>query len=257
MLIFSACATRTFSEKVENAESCIFYESKFYFANFENEGAFINSYDSKRWTRYFVEGLERPKGIAAFEGFLLINDQTLIHIYSLQRKRIVKTLKVPGAISLNDIAIDKKGNFFSADSKAQIIFAGHISSPLVTPYFNVDFIPNGLLIDGDNLLISSWGREMDENWNTLHRGKLWKYSFGDNKLNPFHPKELGYLDGIAKLSENKYLVSAKRENRLYIFEKDKEPRVHSSALGPADIGVSNSMVCIPSYSHEKVEIREL
>lgn len=257
LLILSSCATRTFNEKVENAESCIFYEGKFYFANYDSDGAFINSYDSKSWTRYYVDKLNKPFGIAAYEGFLLINDVTQIHLYSLEQKKIVKTLQVPGAIQLNDIAVDENGNFFSADSKAKTIYSGHFTSPDVMSFFKVNFIPNGLLIDGDKLLIASWGREMDENWNTKKRGRLWQYSFGDKKLELFHPAEMGYLDGIAKIGTDKYLVSAKRENKIFVFEKGKEPKLHSKAKGPADIGVSDSMICIPRFSHEKVEIREL
>ena len=266
LLLISACTSKNFNEKVENAESCIFHAGKFYFANYDNDGAFINSYDMKTWTRYRIEGLKKPFGIAAYEDLILINDVTQIHFYSLEQNKILKTLKAPGAIQLNDIAIDDKGNFFSADSKAKKIYSGHIKSPIVSEYIKVDFVPNGLLIDEDlenkngktdKLLIASWGDEIDDSWNTKQRGRLWSYSFGDNKLKLFSEKRVGYLDGIAKLGPEKYLVSAKRENEIYLFEKDREPKLHSKATGPADIAVSDSMICVPSFSHKKVEIKDL
>ena len=256
LLIFMSC-NKPFVHKVEKAESCLFHQDRFYFANFTDAGAYINSFKDDVIEKVFVQGLKRPKGIAAFEDMLLINDDTKIHFFSLDSKKIIRTLNVPGSIALNDLAIDDKGNFFSADSKAKIIFTGHVASKQVTPFFNVDFVPNGLLIDGEKLLLASWGVDMDEKWNTKEKGRLWQYEFGANKLEPFHDKRVGYLDGIAKLANNKYLVSAKRENEIYLFAQGKEPKLHSKGIGPADIAVSKSHLCIPSYSHGQIEFRKL
>jgi len=112
--------------------------------------------DGKILDLHWIDGLSSPKGLAIIEDTLFATDVDEIVVIDINKGEIVRKIPIAGAKMLNDITCDNEGNIYVADTDASKIHKysnGQISDWL-TEGLNG---PNGLLADGDRLLVASQG----------------------------------------------------------------------------------------------------
>ncbi len=107
-----------------------------------------------RW----VEEMSSPKGMGIYDGRLYVSDVDEVIIIDISAGEIVERILVEGAKMLNDIAIDEQGKVYVTDSDNNsilMISGGEVSNWLGEGLSG----PNGLLFDGDRLLLASMGSQ--------------------------------------------------------------------------------------------------
>lgn len=257
--MLTACSHGSLKYHVTKPESCHFFGGRTYISSIaggmtekSGKSSILQMEDDRPST--FVTGLNAPKGIRGFSHYLVVSDIDQIKLIDIGSRKIIKTLNIPEAKFLNDIDVDEDGNFFVSDSLGMAIYTGNILKMKVQKLIALDFHPNGVLLDKENLLIASWGQGIDEKWNTKLNGRLWQYNLVTKKLSVFRKERIGHLDGIEKFQNDGYLVSSKRENKIYHFRKNNVPVVLKEVIEPADIGFNGDIVCVPSLGHDTLEI---
>lgn len=106
----------------------------------------------------WVEGMRSPKGLGLFDGKLYVSDVVEVIVIDVAEGLIIATIPIDGAKMLNDISVDGQGNFYVSDSETSIIhkISGGEASTWLDEGLNA---PNGLLVDGDRLLLASIGSQ--------------------------------------------------------------------------------------------------
>ncbi len=70
----------------------------------------------------WVEGLDAPKGMGIYRGYLYVTDIDRVVKIDIDREKIVKTYSFPKAKFLNDIAIDDNGNVYISDMLNNLVY---------------------------------------------------------------------------------------------------------------------------------------
>jgi DNA-binding beta-propeller fold protein YncE len=100
--------------------------------------------------------LNAPKGMGVLDNSLFVTDIDEFVRIDLNSGKILKKIKVPGSVFLNDITVDAKGKtVYFSDSEASVIYRYRNDSVQV---FMKDTIqaPNGLLYMGDKMFVASF-----------------------------------------------------------------------------------------------------
>lgn len=126
----------------------------------KDENGFISriSTDGEILDLKWVEGMSSPKGMGLYDGKLYVSDVDEVIVIDVAAGEILERIVVEGAKMLNDIAIDSQGNVYVSDSDDNSILK--ISNGVVSKWLDQGLSgPNGLLIDGDRLLLASMGSQ--------------------------------------------------------------------------------------------------
>lgn len=103
---------------------------------------------SEQYTPFLDEGLAEPRGLTVYAGKLYVADKTAIKVIDLEKAAIVDTIKIPGAMMLNDLAFTKTGIIYTTDTAGNCIFvidpANNNIQKLVSPLLKK---PNGIIYD--------------------------------------------------------------------------------------------------------------
>ena len=105
-----------------------------------------------RW----IEGLSSPKGMAIVADTLFAADVDEVVVMDIPAGKIIRKIPITGAGMLNDISSDNEGNLYISDTDANKIYkySGGKITEWLTEGLNG---PNGLLFDGERLLVASQG----------------------------------------------------------------------------------------------------
>jgi hypothetical protein len=101
----------------------------------------------------WIEGLSSPKGMAIVGDTLYAADVDELVVMDINKGVIIRKIPVTAGRMLNDITSDNEGNLYIADTDDNKIhkYAGG----KVNEWFTGIDGPNGLLFDGDRLLVAS------------------------------------------------------------------------------------------------------
>jgi len=188
-----------------------------YVSNFNFDGGFLAGRTEPRHMEFlskvdpsgnvvtlrWVNGLEAPTGMAIQDDTLYVVERGHLVQIDIEAARIVGRCAIPDASFANDIAFDAQGTGYISDNGRQPTTGvyryanGHIE-PWI-PSSEVDR-PNGLLVDGDELIAYD-----------NHRRALVAIRLADRQIRTiaamaFDAPAMG--DGLLKLSEKTYLVTA-------------------------------------------------
>ncbi len=106
----------------------------------------------------WVEGMSSPKGLGIYDGKLYVSDIDEVIVIDIAKGEIEKRIVIEGAKMINDISIDDQGNVYVSDSDNNNIWV--ISNGAVSDWLSIGLDrPNGLLVDGDRLLLASMGSQ--------------------------------------------------------------------------------------------------
>jgi len=199
-----------------------------YIARLGTDGTILE----KEW----VKGLNAPKGLAVANGKLYTADiDTLVEI-DIATATISNRYQVTDAKFLNDVAAAPNGDIYVSDmtmNRIHLLRDGKFTIWLETP----DLLnPNGLLVQGNNLIVGAWG-VMTDGFNTKVPGHLLKISLRDKGIkNIGDGQAVGNLDGVEAFGDNAYLVTDwMAGNLLHIDKAGKVTNVLVLKPGSADL----------------------
>lgn len=218
-----------------------------------------------RW----VDGLNAPKGLRAWNNLLLTADIDQLIIVDTETGKIRQKLDIPGARLLNDIAITEDGIAFISDTVQGVIY--RVSNlgdahPKVSVWIkDLKQAPNGLYLYGPHLYVAGWGTEIGEGFKTKTPGVLYRIGLADQAIETLSAP-LGHLDGLERLRDGRWVFTALWEDTVYLYDPvqrevstlyhtDKnDPQSDKRATNPADIGVLDDqrILMIPNSSLNQV-----
>ncbi len=106
----------------------------------------------------WVDGLNAPKGLRAAGNLLYVADIDELVVVDIGKAQIEECLKAPGAAFLNDVAVGPGGEIYATDTLANAIYrcpSGRDCEVFLQGESPLS--PNGLLVEGDHLVVASWG----------------------------------------------------------------------------------------------------
>jgi hypothetical protein len=109
---------------------------------------------SAKW----VSGLNAPKGMRSVNGTLWVSDIDEVVGIDIASGKVASRVKVAGATFLNDLATAPDGTVYVSDSSLSTIFAVKSGASSVFVQ-GADLVeqPNGLLVDGNRLILGTIG----------------------------------------------------------------------------------------------------
>lgn len=226
-------------------------------ANEKDGNGYISkvSLDGKILAKEWVTGLNAPKGLAMHGNKLYTADiDTLVEI-DIPSATISNRYTVADAKFLNDVAASNTGEIFVSDMMMNRIHSlkdGKFTIWLETPELES---PNGLLVQGDNLILGAWG-VMTEGFKTDTPGHLKSISLKDKSVKSLGDgSPIGNLDGVeADLDGDYYVTDWMAGKLLHIDKSGKSGELLVLEQGTADLAFIPDMdlILLPMMNSNKL-----
>jgi sugar lactone lactonase YvrE len=204
--------------------------------------------DGTTLERSWVEGLNSPTGLALRDRTLYVADVDEMIEINAASGSIAKRHKAKGAIFLNDLVVAEDGTVYVSDTPMNTIW--RLKDGVFEPWLANDNLngPNGLLVQGDKLIVASFGRMPSEGQKQELAGLL-SVNLEDQTIEPLGKGEpVGNLDGLQPLAPGVYLVTDWAAGALYSIDaKGKSDQLIDLNQGSADLTYfpDNNTVLIP------------
>jgi sugar lactone lactonase YvrE len=158
---------------------------------------------SEEW----VAGLDAPKGMAIRGNLLYVSDIDQLVVIDVDAAQVVARYTAPSAKFLNDVAVDSAGRVYISDMLDDAIYrldSGTFGVWLKDPALAS---PNGLLVEGDRLVVGAWGVRTD-GFSTKVPGHLKTVAIDSKAISSLGAgNPVGNLDGVEADGQGSYLVT--------------------------------------------------
>lgn len=206
-----------------------------------------------RW----IEGMDAPTGIAAVGNLLYVADRAGIHEIDVQRAKVLRTIEIPNSKFLNDVAAAPNGDLYVSDFEANRIYRLN-KERKAEVWLEGDELenPNGLIVNGNYLIIATWGPMTDPSTFAVKRpGTLLKADIATRKLSPIgegHP--IASFDGVIAIGEEYFATDWPSGRLLRISEEAVVREVLTGFDQLADLGYSpeRRTVAMPVMSDSRL-----
>jgi sugar lactone lactonase YvrE len=198
--------------------------------------------------REWVKGLNAPTGMALHDRTLFVADVDELIEINVASGEITKRHEAKGAVFLNDVAVGEDGAVYVSDTPMNTIWRFKDGS--FEPWLANDDLngPNGLLPQGDKLIVASFGKLPGEG-QKQELGGLLVVDLEDQSVSKLGSGEpIGNLDGLQLLQPGVYLVTDWAAGVLYrVDAKGKADRLIKLSKGSADLSYlpDKKIVLIP------------
>jgi len=162
--------------------------------------------DGKVVSAAWVTGLNAPKGLRSYKGTLWTADIDEVVAIDIASGKVLSKLKIDGAQFLNDVAVGDDGTVYVSDMLASKIYA--VKDGKASVFAEGDSIeyPNGLLVDGDRLLVGGWGKP-EPDFSTKVPGHLFALDLKTKQKTLITPKPFGNIDGLELDGNGGYIIT--------------------------------------------------
>ena len=186
-------------------------------------------------TREWVKGLNAPTGLALHDRTLYVADVDELVEINIASGEIAKRHEAKGAIFLNDVAVGEDGTIYASDTPMNTIW--RLKDGNFEPWLANDALngPNGLLVQGDKLIVAAFGKLPGEG-QKQELGGLMVIGLEDQAVSkPGNGEPIGNLDGLQALQPGLYLLTDWAAGGLYrVDAKGKAERLLKLGKGSAD-----------------------
>ena len=204
----------------------------------------------KKW----ISGLDAPKGLAVSKDFLYVSDVNKIWKISIKNKS-KELFMIKDAGFLNDLVAHKDGTIFASDMFKNRIYRLKNNNLTIWKQSKLLESPNGLLIEGNFLIIATWGK-IKKGFETDVKGKLIKVNMESRQIKKFFStRPIGNLDGLVFNKNNGYLSTDWVNGKLITIDK-KGIAIDSKKInkGAADLGIlmHKNLILIPMMQNNNL-----
>lgn len=203
----------------------------------------------------WATGFDAPKGLALVSGKLYAADIDKLVEIDAATGTVLKRYEAEGAKFLNDVAAGKNGDVYMSDTATNVIW--RLSGGKLERWLeSADLIsPNGLLVEGDRLIVAAWG-VMTDGMATKVPGHLLEVSLKDKSIKDIGTAPVGNLDGIEPAGDGGYFVTDWVGGKLFGIDAKGNATVLLSDLGQgsADLGMieEEKLLLIPRMKDGKL-----
>jgi len=182
----------------------------------------------------WAEGLNAPKGIRSVGMTIWVADIDEVVGFELTSSgaRLASRVKVEGAQFLNDLATSPDGTIYVTDSnQSRIYMVKDGKSSVFVEGSEVGDQPNGLLVDGDRLILGTIGR-------APAGGRLLAFHITSKQRTQLTTENVGGIDGIAVAEKGAYFLTDVIGRRLlHVGGDGKVTTLATFDQAGADFGV--------------------
>ena len=186
--------------------------------------------------RQWVRGLNAPAGMVLRDRTLYVADVDELLEINAASGEIVNRYPAKGAIFLNDVAVGDDGTVYVSDTPMNTIW--RLKDGTFEPWLANDDLngPNGLLVQGDKLIVASFGK-LPGPGQKQELGGLLAVGLENQSVSKLGNGEtIGNLDGLQLLQPGVYLVTDWAAGVLYrVDAKGKADRLIKLSKGSADL----------------------
>ncbi len=198
---------------------------------------------------FMDKAFKAPKGILVDLPYLYVADMDILHIIDIPSVKIVSSVKIEGALNLNDIAIDDKGLIYITDTTANSIFLYDSKKQSQTVIKNALLTaPNGIVFDAPRkqMLIVCF----------MDKSPIISLNTNTRKVEVFMNTVYNELDGIAIDELGRIYFSSWKERAIFVIpqEQNRYEVFRRDLRSPADIYYhqADSKLMVPLWEKNKV-----
>jgi hypothetical protein len=210
--------------------------------------------DGKVVSANWITGLNAPKGLRSYRGTLWVADIDEVVGIDIASGKISSRVKVAGAQFLNDVAVGPDGTVYVSDMMLSRIYGVKDGKASVfADGMDLEW-PNGLLVDGNRLIVAAWGKP-EADFTTKVPGRIFALDLATKKKALITPKPAGNFDGLESDGKGGYFATDYLAGKLvHISPKGDVRTVRQFMQGSADIGMvpKSNTVIVPHMNENKV-----
>lgn len=205
-----------------------------------------------RW----VEGLDAPTGMSSHDGQLYVADRGVLVKIRIEDGKIEKKIPLPGSRFANDVAATPEGNIYISDTYENSIYRidnkGNVEIFLQNEELEC---PNGLWVDGDDLIVATWGPMTNEaSFETSRKGTLKTVNLKTKEIVAVGKGlPIANFDGVVKYKGFYYATDWVGGRLLKISETGNVNEVLTGFVQMADLGIDpeRGILLIPEMSKNR------
>ena len=211
--------------------------------------------DGKVVDASWAKGLDAPKGLRAYRGTLFVADIDTVVGFNIATGRETMRVKIADAKFLNDLATGPDGTIYTTDSFANRVWMvrdGVASVFIESPRLE---LPNGVLVDGNRLIVATDGAPAKGIPVTL-----FAIDFTTQALTQLTTESIGTPDGLESDGRGGFIVSDVARGGLYRVMSNGESRqILQLDRQPADIAFipGRRLLIVPHTGLNRVSAYEL
>ena len=217
------------------------------------------SNDGKVIAASWVSGLNAPKGLRSHNGTLWTADLNEVIGIDIASGRVTSRTTIEGAKFLNDVACGDDGTVYVSDTVGSRIYAVKDGKAVVFAEGEDMEYPNGLLVEGDHLVVGGWGKP-EADFTTKVPGRLFTLDLKTKKKTLITPEPAANIDGVESDGQGGYIVSDYMAGKILQIGKDGATRlVKQLKQGTADLAYvpAAKTVIVPEMNENKVAAYDL
>lgn len=169
--------------------------------------------DGKVVNKNWITGLNAPKGLRSTGNSLWAADIDEMVEIDIAAGKVARKIKIEGAKFLNDVATGADGTVYVSDmvlSRIYMIQGGKVG--VFADGEELEY-PNGLLVEGDHLVVAGWGKP-EADFSTKVPGRLFKLDLKTKKKTLITKEPTGNLDGVEVDGKGGYIVTDWRAGKV-------------------------------------------
>jgi hypothetical protein len=212
------------------------------------------SLDGKVVEAAWVTGLNAPKGMRSYKGVLWTSDIDEVVSIEIASGKITNRVKIANAKFLNDVACGPDGVVYVSDMMATKIYAIKDGKPAVFAEGDDLEYPNGLIVEGDRLIVGGWGKP-EADFTTKTPGRLFSLDLKTKKKTPITPNPAANIDGLESDGKGGYVASDWLAGKIFHVAANGEVSpVRTFKQGTADIAyiASSHLLIVPHMQENRI-----
>jgi hypothetical protein len=202
----------------------------------------------------WVSGLNAPKGLRAVNGTLWVADLGEVVAVDVASGKITSRVPLEGAMFPNDVATGADGTVYVSDMMGNKIYAVRDNKATVFVEGEQLEHPNGLLVDGDRLIVGGWGGPIKPDFSTDTPGRLFAIDLKTKGKTPITQEPFANIDGVESDGRGGYVVTDYIKGQIIRVSNGQPQPVAQFAAGTADLGwmAGHNMALVPHMNENKV-----
>jgi len=206
----------------------------------------------------WVTGLNAPKGLRSHNGTLWTADLDEVVGIDIASGTITTRVKIDGAMFLNDVAVGGDGTVYVSDMMANKIHAVRDGKSTVFAEGEQLEWPNGLLVDGNRLIVGGWGKPKPD-FSTEVPGHLFALDLQTKQKTLITPKPFANIDGVELDGRGGYIITDYLQGKVMQVSATGVARdLRTFKPGTADLAfVSPAVAIIPHMNENQVTAYDL
>jgi hypothetical protein len=203
----------------------------------------------------FVTGLNAPKGLRVCDGTLWVADLGEVVAVDVATGTVRTRVSIPDSMFLNDVACTGSTAYVSDMMANKIYAVSNGAATVAAEGAELEF-PNGLLVDGERLIVGGWGGSPPKaDFTTDVKGRLFFYDLKTKTKTLITRNPTANFDGVESDGKGGYVATDWVAGKLLHISATgevKELRQFKPGAADIDFVAASNIVLVPHMNDNQV-----